>query len=292
MVEVNNCYIYAHYKTNINEIFYIGKGTYVYSGNKYRRAYTKNNRGKHWNNIIDKYGYYVEILFDNLTEKESLEKEIELITKYGRLDLTNGPLINKTIGGENGCDIGRSVSQYSKSGKFIKKFKSINECSRESEINSSLINDCCSGKQKTSNNFIFRYSEDSFDKYDIIDNRTKSICQYSLDGKFIKEHKSAKEASIELNLFSNHITNCCNGKANSVKGFIFRYKYDPFDKFKYKTCEKIVLQFSMSMEFIKEHKSIKSASKELNINNSCISSCCVGRQKTSGGYIFKYKEYK
>ena len=40
------------------------------------------------------------------------------------------------------------------------------------------------------------------------------------------------------------------------------------------------------MTKIKEFKSIIEASKELKI--STISSCCNGKQKTSGGFIFKF----
>jgi len=40
------------------------------------------------------------------------------------------------------------------------------------------------------------------------------------------------------------------------------------------------------MNKIKEFKSIIEASKELKISN--ISKCCLGKLKTSGGFIFKF----
>ena len=45
----------------------------------------------------------------------------------------------------------------------------------------------------------------------------------------------------------------------------------------------------MSGEFIKEWDSISSASKELKIGSNCITTCCKGKYKSSGGYIWKYK---
>ncbi len=60
---LNNYYIYFHINPLKNEIFYVGKG-------KGNRAYDKNNRNRFWKNIVKKYGYIVNIIEDNLNEKE------------------------------------------------------------------------------------------------------------------------------------------------------------------------------------------------------------------------------
>jgi predicted Zn-dependent protease len=52
---------------------------------------------------------------------------------------------------------------------------------------------------------------------------------------------------------------------------------------------KSVLQYDLNMNLIKEWNDITQASKELNIYNSNISMCCKGKLKTTGGYIWKYK---
>lgn len=52
---------------------------------------------------------------------------------------------------------------------------------------------------------------------------------------------------------------------------------------------KPILQYNLNNEFIKEFSSITIASKELNVNFTNISSCCRGKQKTSYGYIWKFK---
>lgn len=89
----NIFYIYCHINPLKNEIFYIGKGF----GN---RAYIKRGRSKYWKNITDKYGFIVDILENNLTEKEAYNKEIFYISKIGRKDLGNGSLVNLTNGGD------------------------------------------------------------------------------------------------------------------------------------------------------------------------------------------------
>lgn len=50
-----------------------------------------------------------------------------------------------------------------------------------------------------------------------------------------------------------------------------------------------VNQYDKNGNFIKTHKSIASASRELNIkSNYHISYCCKGKEKSCGGYIWEY----
>ena len=56
------------------------------------------------------------------------------------------------------------------------------------------------------------------------------------------------------------------------------------------TSMKPILQYSKTGEFIKEWKGAPIASKKLNINKSNINQACNGKLKTSGGFIWKFKE--
>ena len=89
-------YVYRHIRLDKNEPFYIGIG----SDEKYRRAYQKINRNKHWRNVVSKTDYEVEILMDGLTWEQACEKEKEFISLYGRKDLNIGTLVNLTDGGD------------------------------------------------------------------------------------------------------------------------------------------------------------------------------------------------
>lgn len=51
-----------------------------------------------------------------------------------------------------------------------------------------------------------------------------------------------------------------------------------------------VQRFTKNGEFIDEYGSISDASRILSITAQHISSCCVGRRKTAGGFIWKYAE--
>ena len=51
-----------------------------------------------------------------------------------------------------------------------------------------------------------------------------------------------------------------------------------------------VVQYSKEGEFIKEWDSATDAAEELGISRSNISTACRGRQKSSGGFVWRYKE--
>ena len=89
---MNNKVLYFHKKPD-GEIFYVGMGLLS-------RAHTKHSRNKWWKNIVKKYGYTVEIVFENLKVWEACELEIYHIKSIGRRDKGFGTLVNMTDGGE------------------------------------------------------------------------------------------------------------------------------------------------------------------------------------------------
>ena len=51
-----------------------------------------------------------------------------------------------------------------------------------------------------------------------------------------------------------------------------------------------VIQYTKNMEYVACWKSIEKAARVLGVDQANICACCNGRQKTSGGYIWRYKE--
>ena len=51
-------------------------------------------------------------------------------------------------------------------------------------------------------------------------------------------------------------------------------------------CEKAVVQYDQQMNMLGIFRSQTNASNVLNISVSCISKCCLNKQKTAGGFIF------
>lgn len=52
----------------------------------------------------------------------------------------------------------------------------------------------------------------------------KPVLQYTLDGKLIKEYRSAIQASKELNINQANIVHCLKGKYKYSGGYIWKYK--------------------------------------------------------------------
>lgn len=93
-------YLYRHIRLDTGNVFYIGIGTG-------RRAWKKENRNKHWHNIVNAAGYEVEILMGGLTRDIAIGKEKEFIALYGEM------LCNMTGGGE-GFFLGKHSSESRK----------------------------------------------------------------------------------------------------------------------------------------------------------------------------------
>lgn len=68
-------YVYAHYTLDTNELFYIGMG-------KHDRAEWKYNRNNYWHKIVNKHGRSIQYLYENLTQEEAWNLEIECIAKF------------------------------------------------------------------------------------------------------------------------------------------------------------------------------------------------------------------
>ena len=103
-MEENKYYLYRHIRLDSGVPFYIGIGTkpdkYNSFNSEYIRAFSKQSRNTYWKNIVSKYGYKVEILFETNDKDLIFQKESEFINLYGRVDLGKGTLVNMTDGGE------------------------------------------------------------------------------------------------------------------------------------------------------------------------------------------------
>lgn len=55
-------------------------------------------------------------------------------------------------------------------------------------------------------------------------NFSKRVLQYDLNNNFIKEWESMQEVQRQLKIKNGSISKCCNGKAKTAGGFIWRIK--------------------------------------------------------------------
>lgn len=105
--ERGDYFVYRHLRGNkkgdkVNRPFYIGLGHLRDRSGfvaAHERAYSKQSRSPYWWAIVNKHGYTVEIMVDEITLEEAREKEREFIKLYGRKD-DGGILCNHNDGGD------------------------------------------------------------------------------------------------------------------------------------------------------------------------------------------------
>jgi len=133
-------YLYRHIRQDTNKVFYIGIGSKCKLHNsfksfthEYSRAFSHKHRNKHWENIVSKTIYDIDILFETNDINVLKEKEIEFIALYGRKDLGKGTLCNLTDGGDGGFGYVASKETKDKISKALKgkKYGPISEEKRK-----------------------------------------------------------------------------------------------------------------------------------------------------------------
>lgn len=90
---MKNILVYRHRTLDTKQVFYVGIGLP-------NRPYKKNGRTLYWKNIVNKHGYSIEIIKENISWTDACELEELLILEYGRRDLKTGTLVNLTNGGD------------------------------------------------------------------------------------------------------------------------------------------------------------------------------------------------
>lgn len=191
------------------------------------------------------------------------------------------------------------IIQYSLKGDFIREWPSTTDASRELGIGRSNISSVLYKVNKKAGGFMWGYvGEDvpTYSKYDFTVCTSKRVIQFTKSGEFMKEWYSLSEAARELKLNLGDMSCCCRGiKCKTVGGFIWKYSESvnpkPPKKEKKGGCKKPVLQYSLKGEFMKEWPSVKEAAEGVGGKHSTgIVDCCKGINKSSLGFIWKYKK--
>lgn len=121
----------------------------------------------------------------------------------------------------------------------------------------------------------------------------RAILQFSLDGKFIAEYASTKEAERYTGVKYQYIISCCKHQKQEAGGFIWEYKEKRKDDYIVQHGHRkniAIIQLTIDGEFISKYKSAAEASVMNGMDRSTIVRCCKGRQKTAGGYKWMYAE--
>lgn len=228
-------YLYRHIRLDKYEPFYVGIGTKsgedAIKYNLYSRAFTDFERNDIWYNIVNHTEWKVEILFESNDYEFIKKKEIELIKLYGRIKFNTGTLANITEGGDG-------VKGWIPSEETRKK-----------------IGDANRGKKR---------SKEMIEAQTI--KQYKPILQYDLDGNFIREWPSSKEAAIFYNSNNGDLCNACKGITLTYKGFIWRLKNSSNFIFE----KRIVERFDINFNLEKIYSNVAEASRDIKVCKSSL----------------------
>lgn len=186
----------------------------------------------------------------------------------------------------------KTLYQFTMDGKYIGEYLSAPIAVKELDLDISPT--CLSyaaRENKTAGGYVWSYNK-SF-TFDIENYRNYvSVDKYSTDGKFLGNFKCVTDAGKSLNLDyvkTSSITDVCSGKMLTAYGYVWRYKDEPFDKYRVTSKYQPVNQYSKGDIFIETHDTANQASKKVGLKYSGdIGKCCRGEQKTCGGYKWFY----
>jgi hypothetical protein len=161
-------YVYQHIRLDTNEVFYVGVGK------RKGRAHTHYGRNKYWHHIINKVGYSIQIIAENISYKEALDLEKNLIKTIGRKDLGLGSLVNMTDGGEG--SLGKIQSEMTRSKKRISMIgKNSRSCKEETKKKLSIARNASFLKK-----LITKYGEsEGINRYDLFQNKKNQKFTYN-----------------------------------------------------------------------------------------------------------------
>lgn len=214
-------YVYRHIRLDKNQPFYIGIGKC--DNYNYRRAYSKNDRNDHWVHIVSKTEYEIEILLDDLSREEAIQKEIEFINLYGK-SIDGGILCNISdggLGGDNGIE-----SNLKKSIKL--KGHHVSEETRKKLRQKAIGRNATEDTKKKMSDIRKNKKIDWINANGHLNGNSKKVYQYTLDGKFIKMWECSAYACKELCINKSSLSEASSGKQKTAGGFLWRKYYSEF----------------------------------------------------------------
>lgn len=184
----------------------------------------------------------------------------------------------------------KTVYQYDLDGNFIREWESLVKIEKEYGYSKNNISHCCLGEVPSSYGYIWSYEKRNDIVYENKNfQKQKKIYQFSKDMTLISEWDNLESIENALGYGRSAISSCCRCDSKTAYGYIWRYEENLDKKISLVSAQaKKVLQLDKKYNLIAEFDSVSEAQRVTGINN--ISNCCNGKRKTSGGYVWVYKE--
>lgn len=247
------------------------------------------------------------IIKDKLSAKQAGELEVELIAKYRSNKSDNG--YNVDDGGLVGYHLKKETkAKISKANSGANNGMYGHEYTDE-ERQYMSEHSVWKGKKHTeeTRKKISEYAKTHPEKYsrkDAKHPRAKAVLQFNLNGIFMKEYKTAKEASEETGVLRSSICSCVKKKIKTAGGYMWRYKENEiisnikpvephnFNNNSKKWHMKKINQYTIDGLFIRSFDSISEANEFIGVrkDNGGVSGVVRGTKRTAHGYIWRYAD--
>ena len=186
----------------------------------------------------------------------------------------------------------KSIKQYDLHGNYIKTFSSASEAARavssQEKIGNSHIIQCCRGTQKTAYGFIWRYEVDTENILLTSSKANRAVKQFDLQGNYLRTFNTIREAAELLKVSPTGIGSACRGIQQTCGGY--KWKYANQDYSFIERGRKKVEQYTLDNIFIQSFSSMQEASRITGVRADTISAVCRGKQKSSGGFLWRYAD--
>jgi len=134
-----------------------------------------------------------------------------------------------------------AVLQYSLKGDFIAEYASMHIAAEAINVDAGHICDCCLGNRKWAYGYFWRYKDNELynQARQRLSDRIVAMCtsrknafrikrgkvvkQYTRQGEFIKEYRSASDAAEETGICRATILMNCNGQAKTAGGYVWTH---------------------------------------------------------------------
>lgn len=295
-------YIYVLINPLNNGIFYVG-----YTNNPKRRL---NEHIKYKNNPL-KDAVIESILRSELKPEMKVIDECDFIFnqelkifEHERLEIYyikkyRGDgiyLTNLTDGGGLSGGKVKPIYQFDEFGNYMRKYDSLTQASESVMVSISKISVALDQKiNKSSAGYYWFTSIDGGKniKFRKAAKKNISILQYSLDGNLLNKFKGQGEAERITGIKSKLINKCLRRNGyDQAGGYMWFYENNvpkEINEYKGRYLSRPVLKFSKDGILLNEYKSIIEATNKNNFKSNTITSNLIGKSKSAGGFVWKYK---
>ena len=102
--------------------------------------------------------------------------------------------------------------------------ENVNDLPQVNHIDENKLNNRVENLEWCSAKYNSNYGEHNYNLRNTKSSKVPNVLQYTLDGKFLNEYVSGRDAERKTGIPHGGILQCCQGKWRTWKGFIWKYK--------------------------------------------------------------------